>query len=57
MAKKARLEIIFQVSDADTAAIQDLEYFKREIENGNFQRDLTKAGARKVTAVFEWLKK
>ena len=55
--KKARIEFILQVSDADKAAITDLENFKRDIDCGNFQRDFTKAGARKVTATFEWLKK
>lgn len=55
--KKARIELILSVSDADTAAITDLEDFKRAIDSGEFQRDFTKAGARKVTATFEWLKK
>ena len=52
--KKARIEIILQVSETNAAAIADLEQFKRDIEAGEFQRDFTKAGARKVTATFKW---
>lgn len=52
--KKARIEIILQVSETDAAAIADLEQFKRDIEAGQVQRDFTKAGARKVTATFKW---
>lgn len=55
--KKARIEIILQVTETDAAAIADLEQFKRGIESGEFQRGFTKAGARKVTATFEWLEK
>lgn len=53
---KARVEIILQVPDDDKVAIADLKEFKREIETSEFQRDFKKAGARKVTATFEWLK-
>ena len=52
--KKARIEIILYVTETDAAAIADLEQFKRDIESGQFQRDFTKAGARKVTATFKW---
>lgn len=52
--KKARIEIVLQVSETDAAAIADLEQFKRDIEAGQFQRDFTKAGVRKVTATFRW---
>ena len=54
---KARIEIILQVTETDAAAIADLEQFKREIESGEFQRDFTKAGARKVTATFEYIER
>lgn len=54
---KARIELILQVTENDTAAIDGLEELKRGIECGEYQRDLTKAGARKVTATFEWLKR
>ena len=52
--KKARIEIILGVTETDAAAIADLEQFKRDVESGKFQRDFTKAGARKVTATFKW---
>jgi len=55
--QKAKIEIILEVSDADLAAQRDLQDFKRDIDSGEFQRNFTKAGARKITATFVWLKR
>ena len=54
---KARVVINFSVMNEDKKAVADIVAFKREIENGQFQRDFSKVGARKVTATFEWLEK
>ena len=46
-----------QVDESDKAAISDLLLFKKDIESGVLQRGFKDAGARKITATFEWLDK
>ena len=53
---KARIELILECADTDTAAIEDLMDFEMDIKRGAFQQDFTKVGVRKVTATFDWLK-
>lgn len=54
--KKAKIVINYAVSETDDDGINGLVELKKQIDSGEFQRDSTKSGVRKVTATFEWIK-
>lgn len=53
--KRAKITLILSVSETDEKAIADLVELKNQIQSGEFQREFTKAGARKATATFDWM--
>ena len=46
-----------QVDGNDPEAVAEMMKIKREIESGDFQRDIRKTGIRKIIATFEYMER